>query len=1006
MVKVPVAPQVQPQVQQEQVAAPQFQAAPSPGMQSAMQLGQDLARAGQMAIGIEQDKNRLAEVRERIAASERVKAASEREREAQLQNEMADAYATQAVDGFMDIANSRKDDFMLLEKQQAFESYNTTWADLQQQARDIGDKIQDPVVKQIYQTQLGPKMAELQRNLSKHANEEAKRFGKSVRESHINNLQADYARSDPEESPEYMQAVFGSAVVAIGQDLQASGIRPFVEDAETGQRSMSPTYLQRVREWVDDAAKSIVGNLMNQGRPDAASAYIKDLISMGTALSEGGTVGGVLDPATQVSLQRDISASVQRVSSPDLKIFDARTSELQDQAARAAGSGKTDDLRAALGDIRANVIAKNETVFPGIKPDDPRIREEMRDATTRVLTDGVDQALLGNDPALARSLVAAYEGDITAKEATNLQEKINTWTSSQEKLRESLQEKLQAKADKDWSAGIATKADKVSRNFQSIQEGGVFWSGLSQLMSDVGGHFRSQGAGREAVVAEQRTVANGIAATVVDSFITANRPDKADSFLRELAKRSMPRGEGDPSFSVIDHETRTALRGKVDNALADRDKSMRDLMKSVTNAEERNDAVSFATRLFDFGEYGGFINGMAVRDQIESSGIQDQQLVEIRDDSALVYVSPDSPNSQRDIVRRLSSKTGMRVELLAEDDTSRVFELRPRSGTNMMSGGIQVPKLPNGDPDLGAMQSAIESSAPNEKWRVEALSELNRRFSAAETNKARQESAVLDEAINQVRAGVLSGQAPSLDMISNDLRAMVEQFDLGEKALSIPREDNYVVMDNIYDDPGQYLNESYLKQNRYLLTETTYRRLLEQARNPDLPQDLPMSSDMFNDLMVQSGLPKVANPKEDKDKNLRYQIRSNAIREVQSYVRSVGKQPTPETVQSIVLNAISVHRERYVEGSLYGYNRLTGEPEEGQNSYIKLADGVFYEAERYERIEQEILKRNLYKPGMTDEHKKALFQRVGMILQEQDARRTRQNESEVLLRMLPGSTIR
>ena len=981
MVKVPVAPQVQPQVQQEQVAAPQFQAAPSPGMQSAMQFGQDLMQAGRMAMQIQGQEQDLSELRARIAASQR-----------QMQNDVADAYATKAVDGFMQQANASKDEFMLLEKQQAFESYETAWAAVQQRARDIGDQLQDPVVKQIYQTRLGPKMAELQRNFVNHAQKQAKEFGKETRAAHIANLQTDYARSDPEESPEYMQAVFGSAVVAIGQDLQNDGIKPFIEDADTGQRSMSPAYLQRVRKWVDEAADSVVSNLLNQGRPDAASAYIKDLIGIGNALSAGGTIGGVLGAATQVSLQGEVSDYVNKRTSPSLRIFDARTSELQDQAARAAGSGKTEDLQAALADIRTNVVAKNEAAFPGIKPNDPRISEDVRDATTKVLTDGVDRALLDNNPALARSLVATYQGDITAKGATDLQERINTWSANQEKLRESVQEKLQAKTNKDWSAGIATKADKVSRNFQSFQEGGVLWSGLDGLMTEVDRHFSSQGASREAVVAEQRSVSNGIAATVVDSLIAAKRPDRADSFLRELAKRSMPRGENDRAFSVIDHETRIALQGKVNNALADRDKTGRDLMKSVTSAEERNDAVAFATRLFDFGEYGGAIDGAAIRDQIDSAAIPDQQQVEMRDDSALVYVSPDSSFSQRQIKNRLSDKTGMRVELLAEDDTTMVFELRPRPGRNMMSGGTRVPTLPNGDPDLAAMQRAVEDAAPNDSWRVAALAELNRRFSAAEANKARQESAVLDEAINQVRAGVLSGQAPSLDMMSDDLRAQVERLDLGEKALSIPREDNYVVMDNVYDDPAQYLNESYLKQNRYLLTETTYRRLLEQARNPDMPQDMPMSTDTFNDLMVRSGLENVAIPKQDRDWQLRYRIRAEMVAEIQNYIRDQGKRPSLAEAQNIALSVVSAYKStRYrMTTGLFGvgtsYQEIRGLPKEGEQVFVELGDtGEKILLEDWRAAERYILDNNLIRPGMTSAQKTQMFKNVLSVVRERNA---------------------
>lgn len=979
MVRVPVAPQVQPQVQQEQVAAPQFQAAPSPGMQSAMQLGQDLMRAGQMAIGLEGQRQDLSELRARVAARNR-----------QAQNEVADAYATRAVDSFMQLANASKDEFMLLENQQAFEGYESAWAGVQQKAREIGDQLQDPVVKQIYETRLGPKMAEIQRGFVGHANKQAKEFSKQARASHIANLQSDYARTDPEESADYMQAVFGSAVVAIGEDLQAEGIKPFIEDEATGERSMSNTYLKRVREWIDDAAESVVGNLLNQGRADAASAYIKDLIGMGAALSAGGTVGGILDPATQVALQRDISARVQRVSSPDLKIFDARTSELQDKAARAAGTGKTDDLKRILGDVRSNILAKNEAMFPGIKPDDPRVRDDMRDATTRVLTDGVDRALLGNNVALAQSLVATYSGEITAKAATDLQERIGTWQSNQDKLQKSIAEDLQAKANKDFATGIATQADNVSRQYQSSQEGGKFWTDLDRLMSEVGYHFSGQGGSRDAVVAEQRGVANKIAANVVDTFINANKPDRAEAFLKDLASKSLPRGEKDPSFSVVDHETLTALRGKVNTALASRDKALRGLMESVTNAEARNDAVAFASRLFDTGEYGGSINAGEVEDQVESAAIDGQQMVEIRDDSALVFVSADSASSQRDIAKRLSDRTNMRVEVLVADENSTVFELRPRSGTNMLSGGVQVPTLANGEPNLAAMSDAIEKASPNESWRQMALNELNRRSSAAIANRAREESAVLDTAIDQIRGAVLNGQAPSIDMLEPSLQGKVLGLGLGEKVLSIPREDNYVVMDNVYDDPGQYLNESYLKQNRYLLTETTYRRLLEQARNPDLPQDLPMSSDMFNDMMVRSGLENVAIPQEDRDRQLRYRIRAEIVAEIQNYTRDQGKRPSTSEVQNIALSVVSAYkatRYRLTPGWFgFTYEKIRGVSKEDEQVYVELpgtSEKILLEDWR--ATERYILDNNLIRAGMTSDQKAQLFKNVLSVVRERGA---------------------
>lgn len=260
MVKVPVAPQVQPQVQQEQVAAPQFQAAPSPGMQSVMQLGQDLARAGQMAIGIEQDKNRLAEMRARIGAQSRISAQDRQDRQ-------IDADVRGVLSSVSDKIDLISDEYQetLLGNALDRTSFDTR---VQQAIEEGSAALPQGVARDAYTQKAQSYYATYNRNARKHQIAQQRAYETASDEAEIKSLANMAARSFSSVSEPS-----GDFNVALGSMLRLVE----TSHARLGLAVDDPIVQEKKRSVVQGIVSKTSALLMNDGRYDEAIDHVQSL---------------------------------------------------------------------------------------------------------------------------------------------------------------------------------------------------------------------------------------------------------------------------------------------------------------------------------------------------------------------------------------------------------------------------------------------------------------------------------------------------------------------------------------------------------------------------------------------------------------------------------------------------------------------------------------------------------------------------------------------------------
>ena len=260
MVKVPVAPQVQPQVQQEQVAAPQFQAAPSPGMQSAMQLGQDLMRAGQMAMGLERDKQALAEFKARQGARSRIAAREQQDR-------ALEANVKDAINSLSITVDEIYDEYE--QTQLAAASDRSAFDSRVQQAIQEGQvNIPEGVARDLYLAKANSVFSIYNRNAKRHQLKQQRAYELETDKAEISSLANTAARSFSsvnEPDGEYNVAL-GSALKLVETTHAALGL-----DAD------DPIVKESKRKLVQGITDRTVDLLMNAGRFDDVVDHVETL---------------------------------------------------------------------------------------------------------------------------------------------------------------------------------------------------------------------------------------------------------------------------------------------------------------------------------------------------------------------------------------------------------------------------------------------------------------------------------------------------------------------------------------------------------------------------------------------------------------------------------------------------------------------------------------------------------------------------------------------------------
>lgn len=963
MVRVPVSPQVSQEAPSPQIQAPQFQAPPMPGMQESQQLAQQIGRAGQAAMQIQEMESGVAELQARIAARNRAAAQD-------LEDKVNDGYATSAFNGFTQQGNSVVDGYLLTENEEAIESYESIIAGLSDQQKEWSGRLRNDTQTAIFGQKSQEWLADAARRIQNHARKQAKAFGDKQRTANIENLKSEYARSyDTINEPDgYGRKVFGAALVAISQDMEEGGIPSMVVDEETGGRAYSPDYIKRVRDWVSDAAEPVTESLLTEGRSDEALDYLKSLSQLGDALASTGAIGGVIDPGIEVMLRRSLATQAGGSAGPDVKSDVAKIAEIGDQAIRV--SGNPEAFAGKLADGLAQIIKKNEKIQPNATLDSPVVQQEFRKFTSDVVDTSVADMLLGDNVDAANKLIDTYEPQMSAADVVKLRERVQ---ARQTKLTD-MQQEVQEKARKTQSEAAANArgvaAGEVARMADKIGKDGQFWSELSNGFKSIDADMAAQGKDPSAVMMAKQEWATPIVKNVVDTLLDQGKFREADRFLSDVRALSVSVAGG-PKISAIDSATETTLSSDITKAFSAANEDTRRLTDAAAAAHKQNNASAFSARLFRTGQYGGLISGGSIVQKVESANIDGLISTEPRNDSVLVVVNTDTKEGLSGVQRALRAATDKRVQLLKSDEEAAIFEIRDKPGEYTQSNGIQIPTLANGDFDMGAARRVIEQQAPDQEWRDMAIKELDRLFNADVADKNRERAAVLEVAQDQIRSAVYeNGRIPTLDDITDvALRAKVQALGLEREALAMPTEIDPVVLDNIEGDPARYLNESYLRANRHKMPDAKFREYMERYRNPDLPMGMPISEDRFRVMLIDNGM-ESALQDDTGNKTKRARIRSAIIEEARDYMLRNNKRMGTLEAEAALQDILS--RKVYKEGSFYGYNPIGIEalqPDlDPSQSYYRFGD-AYISIANYETVVQTAARNNLLPPGLSEQER-------------------------------------
>jgi len=278
MVKVPVAPQVQPQVQQEQVAAPQFQAAPSPGMQSAMQLGQDLMQAGKMAIELQRDKQAMEfwkakeERREQIAQGREAEAAAKEA--AQLKAKTTDFIVDEAINLLGSQVGEVADIFGRTTGRESVERFEEANSAIQGLAQNLRDKLQDEDQIALFDMKVGQRIGVAQRNIRAHYSKQLDLAQKAARIGNLETLGREAATSS--DTQDFVKAAAAAEAVINQMNTLPSG----VVNQDVAKQQIQAWYGQYVGLAADRmirsndyaSAHTLVGALSKGGRLEVGVA--------------------------------------------------------------------------------------------------------------------------------------------------------------------------------------------------------------------------------------------------------------------------------------------------------------------------------------------------------------------------------------------------------------------------------------------------------------------------------------------------------------------------------------------------------------------------------------------------------------------------------------------------------------------------------------------------------------------------------------------------------------
>ena len=278
MVRVPVAPQVQPQVQQEQVAAPQFQAAPSPGMQSAMQLGQDLMRAGQMAMELQRDERAMElwrakeERREQIVQGREAEAAA---KEAERLKAKADDIV---VDGAIGVVAGQigevVDIYGRTTGRESLDRWKESSTVIDGLVKDMRDKLQDELQIKMFDVMVDGRIRSAKRTINDHYAKQLDSEQAIARAGRLGTLGQEFARSS-EIQDVYTAAAAAEENIRLQYTAPSGAVNEDMARAATQDwyRSYLPVLVDRRVANNDHAGAHMVVKVLDEGgRLDAALA--------------------------------------------------------------------------------------------------------------------------------------------------------------------------------------------------------------------------------------------------------------------------------------------------------------------------------------------------------------------------------------------------------------------------------------------------------------------------------------------------------------------------------------------------------------------------------------------------------------------------------------------------------------------------------------------------------------------------------------------------------------